>query len=274
MIENSNKNPIPYKRIKRIELRKKAKAYSNVWGKEDSESDSENKTVEDIMNNFIKVKNYLQGLEKSHVIENDANQSDSFSLNSNEESSNDSENEKQSAMLLANDKTKFLNKKVLRGESSVDVEKEINVAEIEENNFEESVEIQDESIGPQPIKVELDKKEEKRFYAGTSINRDEAQKYAHYVQQGKRIPRRGEVGLSSEEIEKYESLGYVMSGLRHKKMTMARLKKEQQVYTAEEKRALAIYNLEEQMRKERNIINEMKKWKSDKDEEFHNEKQK
>ena len=69
LIENSNKNPaLPYKRIKRIELRKKAKAYSNVWGKDDSESDSENKTVEGIMNNFIKVKNYLQGLEKSHVI--------------------------------------------------------------------------------------------------------------------------------------------------------------------------------------------------------------
>jgi hypothetical protein len=30
---------------------------------------------------------------------------------------------------------------------------------------------------------------------------------AHYVQQGKRIPRRGEVGYSSEQIENYEKLG-------------------------------------------------------------------
>ena len=38
---------------------------------------------------------------------------------------------------------------------------------------------------------------------------------AQYVQQGKRIPRRGEVGLSVDEIQKFEGLGYVMSGSRH-----------------------------------------------------------
>ena len=35
------------------------------------------------------------------------------------------------------------------------------------------------------------------------------------LQSGKRIPRRGEVGMSAEEIEQYEGLGYVMSGSRH-----------------------------------------------------------
>jgi hypothetical protein len=43
----------------------------------------------------------------------------------------------------------------------------------------------------------------------------EAEAYAKYVKENTRIPRRGEVGLTSEEIEKFESLGYVMSGSRY-----------------------------------------------------------
>jgi hypothetical protein len=80
---------------------------------------------------------------------------------------------------------------------------------------------------------------------------------AQYVQSGKRIPRRGEVGLSSEQIEKFEDLGYVMSGSRHKRMTKVRQRKEQQVYSAEEKRALAVYNYEQKLKKETKIIEEM-----------------
>lgn len=38
---------------------------------------------------------------------------------------------------------------------------------------------------------------------------------AAYVAEGKRIPRRGEIGLNSEEIETYEAAGYVMSGSRY-----------------------------------------------------------
>ena len=49
-----------------------------------------------------------------------------------------------------------------------------------------------------------------------------------------------------------------MSGDRHKKMNAVRMKKEAQIYTAEEKRALAIYNKEEQQRRELYIVNEMK----------------
>jgi hypothetical protein len=37
---------------------------------------------------------------------------------------------------------------------------------------------------------------------------------AAYVQQGKRIPRRGEIGLSGNEISDFEKAGYVMSGSR------------------------------------------------------------
>lgn len=37
---------------------------------------------------------------------------------------------------------------------------------------------------------------------------------AAFVEEGKRIPRRGEIGLTSGEIELFEDTGYVMSGSR------------------------------------------------------------
>lgn len=37
---------------------------------------------------------------------------------------------------------------------------------------------------------------------------------AEYVKAGKRIPRRGEIGLTSDEIADFEKSGYVMSGSR------------------------------------------------------------
>ncbi len=94
----------------------------------------------------------------------------------------------------------------------------------------------------------------------------EAQLFAQLVQQTKPI------GLTNEEIEHCKSLGYVMSGIRYTKNVQQPPKKKEGVtYTAEEKRALAIYNLEEQMRRERNIINEMKNmWQNKKDDDDNN----
>ena len=37
---------------------------------------------------------------------------------------------------------------------------------------------------------------------------------AAYVEDGKRIPRRGEIGLTSDEIVDFETSGFVMSGSR------------------------------------------------------------
>ena len=45
-----------------------------------------------------------------------------------------------------------------------------------------------------------------------------------YVQEGKRIPRRGEVGLSADQISHFEDLGYVMSGSRHSRMNAIRIR--------------------------------------------------
>ncbi|EWM22787.1 Protein of unknown function DUF926 [Nannochloropsis gaditana] len=69
-----------------------------------------------------------------------------------------------------------------------------------------------------------------------------------------RIPRRGEVGWQGEEIERLESLGYVMSGNRHKRMNAIRIRKENQVYTALEKKALALIQLEENKQKEATLL--------------------
>lgn len=38
---------------------------------------------------------------------------------------------------------------------------------------------------------------------------------AEFVRAGKRIPRRGEIGLTSDEIADFEKSGYVMSGSRY-----------------------------------------------------------
>merc|ERR1711934_303076 len=73
---------------------------------------------------------------------------------------------------------------------------------------------------------------------------------AQYVQQNMRIPRRGEIGWQGDEIERLENEGYVMSGSRHAKMNAVRLRKENQVYSAEEKRALALITFEEKQQRE------------------------
>eukprot|EP01017_Pseudomicrothorax_dubius_P026546 TRINITY_DN2971_c0_g2_i19.p1 TRINITY_DN2971_c0_g2~~TRINITY_DN2971_c0_g2_i19.p1 ORF type:complete len:289 (+),score=76.37 TRINITY_DN2971_c0_g2_i19:131-997(+) len=98
-------------------------------------------------------------------------------------------------------------------------------------------------IGPRPLNVAGPVK----VNYGDGLLFREGDKMAEYVKSGKRIPRRGEVGLSADDIERYESLGYVMSGSRHKRMNAVRLRKEGQVYSAEEKRALAVFNYEQKL---------------------------
>ena len=49
---------------------------------------------------------------------------------------------------------------------------------------------------------------------GKALLPGEGAAMAAYILEGKRIPRRGEIGLTSDEIESYEKVGYVMSGSR------------------------------------------------------------
>lgn len=86
----------------------------------------------------------------------------------------------------------------------------------------------------------------------------EAEAMAAYAADGRRIPRRGEIGIESARIEEFEAAGYVMSGNRHKRMNAVRLRKENQVINAEEKRAILKLQREENMRKEGAIVSQFR----------------
>lgn len=77
---------------------------------------------------------------------------------------------------------------------------------------------------------------------------------AAFAQSGKRIPRRGEIGLDAEQIASFERAGYVMSGARHETMNAVRQRKESQVYSTEERRARLRQQAEERARKEAEVI--------------------
>jgi hypothetical protein len=50
---------------------------------------------------------------------------------------------------------------------------------------------------------------------GGNLLAGEAEGMARFVQDNKRIPRRGEIGLTSDQIAAYEDVGFVMSGSRY-----------------------------------------------------------
>jgi hypothetical protein len=81
---------------------------------------------------------------------------------------------------------------------------------------------------------------------------------AAYVAEGKRIPRRGEIGLTSDEIDNFEQVGFVMSGSRHRRMEAVRIRKENQIYSADEKRALAMFSREERQKRENKILSQFR----------------
>ena len=97
-----------------------------------------------------------------------------------------------------------------------------------------------------------------RSHFGGALLPGEGAAIAAFVEQGERIPRRGEVGMSGLEIAQYEALGYIMSGSRHARMNAVRLRKENQVQTAEEKRALQLLKLEEKEKRDRQIVSEFR----------------
>ncbi len=110
----------------------------------------------------------------------------------------------------------------------------------------------DDEVGPQPaLAPSTTKKLDERAYGGALL-RGEGSAMAAFLQDGTdvRIPRRGEIGLTSNEIDKFESVGYVMSGSRHRRMNAVRMRKENQVISAEEKRGILKLQQEEKQRRE------------------------
>jgi len=121
-------------------------------------------------------------------------------------------------------------------------------------------ESEDEGFGPTPAAQQdtINNMSQSRGSYGGALLPGEGDAMAEYVKSGMRIPRRGEVGISADQIEGLESLGYVMSGSRHRRMNAVRIRKENQVYSAEEKRALAMYNFEEKANRESMLVGELR----------------
>merc|ERR1712026_174926 len=128
------------------------------------------------------------------------------------------------------------------------------------NKVEDSEDSDADMIGPSlPKKVQLSHKD-----LGTQLLKGEGEAMAAYIAEGKRIPRRGEIGLTSNEITTFEEDGWVMSGSRHRRMEAVRLRKENQIYSADEKRALAMFSKEERVKRENKILGQFRDMVHDK----------
>ncbi|XP_022758248.1 NKAP family protein-like [Durio zibethinus] len=148
-----------------------------------------------------------------------------------------------------------------KSKSKLDEAKMVEINAAEALMFKEMIEAQkkpaldnEPMVGPAPLP-----RAEGHISYGGALRPGEGDAIAQYVQQGKRIPRRGEVGLSAEEIQKFEGLGFVMSGSRHQRMNAIRIRKENQVYSAEDKRALAMFNYEEKAKREHKVMADLQR---------------
>ncbi|XP_018577924.1 NKAP family protein CG6066 [Anoplophora glabripennis] len=151
------------------------------------------------------------------------------------------------------DKKKKKKKKVSSSEGSGS-EAEEWVEKTSETKTESQSDNEDSVVGPilKPHTTLTSKEMGKALLPG------EGAAMAAYVAEGKRIPRRGEIGLTSDQIATYESVGYVMSGSRHRRMEAVRIRKENQIYSADEKRALAMFSKEERQKRENLILGQFK----------------
>lgn len=179
---------------------------------------------------------------------------------SSEESESSDEDEKKKSK-----KKKKHRKKKSKKKKSKKVRKESSDSSSEESDDDQ---MQEEDAWVERTKVNVDdfdfvgpeapithlSQDDKPLNYGHALLPGEGAAMAEYVKAGKRIPRRGEIGLTSDEIASFEKSGYVMSGSRHRRMEAVRLRKENQIYSADEKRALASFNQEERRKRENKIL--------------------
>ncbi|XP_019376592.1 PREDICTED: NF-kappa-B-activating protein [Gavialis gangeticus] len=187
---------------------------------------------------------------KKHSEDSDSG-SDS-ELNSSDEDKKKTKKKKKHRKKKSKKKKKKRSRKESSDSSSEDSEDEALQGEdlwIERSKNTEA----DSLIGPEAPKSHASQDDRPLNY-GHALLPGEGAAMAEYVKAGKRIPRRGEIGLTSEEIASFESSGYVMSGSRHRRMEAVRLRKENQIYSADEKRALASFNQEERRKRENKIL--------------------
>jgi len=140
------------------------------------------------------------------------------------------------------------------------------VVEATQQGMEEG-ESSDDDVGPKPLNAVANSKQrvDERAYGGALL-RGEGSAMAAFLQgdTDARIPRRGEIGLTPDEIANFESVGYVMSGSRHRRMNAVRMRKENQVISAEEKRGILKLQKEERERREAILRDEFNELVQDK----------
>ncbi|XP_017131765.1 NKAP family protein CG6066 [Drosophila elegans] len=154
----------------------------------------------------------------------------------------------------ASKKDKKSKKKKKKRKSEADKSKKSSSSSGSRSKTRDSASHNDEDVGPSlRTGGSLNQKD-----FGKALLPGEGAAMAAYIAEGKRIPRRGEIGLTSDEIANFESVGYVMSGSRHRRMEAVRIRKENQLYSADEKRALAMFSKEERQKRENKILSQFK----------------
>ena len=133
---------------------------------------------------------------------------------------------------------------------------------VQRKDIDKDSDSEDDDMGPMPLvnpdsNANASSNQNQKAY-GKALLPGEGEALAQYVQQNLRIPRRGEIGYDAEDIDHYEKSGYVMSGSRHARMNAVRIRKENQVYSAEEQRALALITLEEKQQKESALMSDFR----------------
>ncbi|PIA13428.1 DUF926-domain-containing protein [Coemansia reversa NRRL 1564] len=113
--------------------------------------------------------------------------------------------------------------------------------------------MEEQDIGPLPLHEQIPATLTEGDF-GKALLPGEGSAMVAYLQADQRIPRRGEVGMDQNMIERLENSGYVMSGNRHRRMNAVRVRKENQVVSAEEKRQMLLQNQEERLKKEAQVI--------------------
>jgi hypothetical protein len=128
----------------------------------------------------------------------------------------------------------------------------------EKNDVRQRIEEEeDDELELEPLPLTIRQLSERDY--GDKLLPGEGTAMASFVQSGVRIPRRGEIGFDGEQIQKFEDLGFVMSGSRNRRMNAIRIRKENQVIAAEKEKQAKLNRLEDRLVKEQQYIADLKK---------------
>ncbi|XP_023307771.2 NKAP family protein CG6066 [Lucilia cuprina] len=232
-------------------------------GKKKSSKKSKKKKTKKRNKSKNKKKKKESSSDDSSTEDSESSSSSSDSSDSDTSSSSDDDNEEVWVEKTADNlkklsktkKSKKMKKKQKKSKKSHESDDKYQAKSSSTKNTHNS-QVQDEEDEFGPTLRQTGGLNQKDF--GRALLPGEGAAMAAYIAEGKRIPRRGEIGLTSDEIATFESVGYVMSGSRHRRMEAVRIRKENQIYSADEKRALAMFSKEERQKRENKILSQFK----------------